>query len=92
MSKIPELLTSLSGEKIDTAEKWEKFRRGEVKSLLSEYIYGFRDIEKPENLYFKLKEETVIDLTADALCLLAVQSCPRKNKKIRGLTLMLSGV
>ena len=59
MSKIPELLTSLSGEKIDTAEKWEKFRREEVKSLLSEYIYGFRDIEKPENLYFKLKEETV---------------------------------
>lgn len=59
MSEIPKLLTSLSGEKIDTKEKWEKFRRGEVLSLLSEYIYGFRDIERPDNLYFKLKEETV---------------------------------
>ena len=59
MNKIPELLVSLSGEKIDTKEKWEKFRRGEVKSLLSEYIYGFRDIERPKNLYFEVKEETV---------------------------------
>ena len=57
MSKIPELLVSLSGEKIDTREKWEKFRRTEVKDLLSEYIYGFRDIEKPDNLYFDVKEE-----------------------------------
>lgn len=59
MSAIPELLVSLSGEKIDTKEKWEKFRRGEILSLLSEYIFGFRDIEKPENLYFKVKGENI---------------------------------
>lgn len=59
MNNIPELLTSLSGEKIDTQEKWENFRRGEVLSLLSEYIYGFRDIERPENLFFNIKEESV---------------------------------
>ena len=59
MSKIPELLTSLSGEKIDTVEKWEKFRRREILHLFEEYVYGVRDIERPENLRFEKKYEDI---------------------------------
>lgn len=59
MSKIPELLTSLSGEKIDTVEKWEKFRRREILNLFEEYVYGVRDIERPENLRFEIKHEDI---------------------------------
>lgn len=70
MSKIPELLVSLAGEKIDTVEKWEKFRKKEILALFSEYMYGFRDIERPQELYFKIKEETVFKgmLKKDVIC------------------------
>ena len=56
-NNIPELLVSLSGQKIDTLEKWERFRRDEVLNLSEQYAYGVRDIERPENLYFKIEEE-----------------------------------
>ena len=59
MSKIPELLISVSGEKIDSVEKWEKFRRREILNLFQEYVYGVRDIEKPKDLHFEQKAETV---------------------------------
>ena len=59
MSKIPELLTTLSGQKVTDADTWEQFRRDEILSLFCEYVYGVRDIERPENLYFTLKEERV---------------------------------
>lgn len=58
MSNIPKLLLSLSGETITTKEMWEQFRRKEVMHLLSEYVYGVRDIERPDNLFFKQKGET----------------------------------
>lgn len=57
MSKIPELLVSLSGQKIDSVELWERFRRREILYLFQEYVYGVRDIEKPEGLYFEVKHE-----------------------------------
>lgn len=59
MKKIPELLTSLSGEKIESIEAWEKFRRPEIMNLMSEYIYGVRPVEKPKDLHFETvkKEE-----------------------------------
>lgn len=59
MSKIPELLISLSGEKIDSVEKWKNFRREEILHLFCEYVYGVRDIERPGNLCFNQKSEMI---------------------------------
>lgn len=60
MSKIPEILTSISGEKIDTVEKWENFRREEIINLFEEYMYGVRDIERPDDLVFNVKRECYV--------------------------------
>lgn len=57
MKKIPKLLTTISGEKINNAVDWENFRRKEILNLFEEYVYGVRDIEKPNDLYFKKKSE-----------------------------------
>lgn len=57
MSKIPELLTSICGEKITNAEDWERFRRPELMNLMSEYIYGVRPVERPANLKFEVVKE-----------------------------------
>ena len=51
--KIPELLTTISGEKITNKEDWENFRRPEIMNLMSEYIYGVRPVERPDDLHFK---------------------------------------
>ena len=51
--KIPELLTTISGEKITDKEGWENFRRPEIMNLMSEYIYGVRPVERPDDLHFK---------------------------------------
>lgn len=57
MVKIPEILKTISGEKVSSVETWERFRRNEILNLFCEYVYGVRDIERPENLSFVLKEE-----------------------------------
>ena len=62
MEKIPEILTTISGEKIDNAIDWENFRRREILNLFEEYVYGVRDIERPENLYFEVKSEKIVFL------------------------------
>lgn len=54
MSKIPELLTSLSGTPITTREAWERYRREEVLHLCTRYVYGERDIERPKDLHFRV--------------------------------------
>ena len=59
MTKIPELLTSFSGEKIDSVQKWESFRREEIINSFKENVYGVRDIERPENLKFANKGESL---------------------------------
>ncbi len=52
---IPNLLTSLSGEKITTKEQWEQFRRDECMNLLTTYAYGKPPIGKPDDLTFTTK-------------------------------------
>ena len=59
MSRIPELLVSFSGEKIDSVSKWESFRREEIINAFEMNMYGVRDIERPENLTFKNKGESI---------------------------------
>lgn len=55
--KIPELLTSISGERIDSAEKWEQFRRPEIMNLFSQYVYGVRPVERPRDLWFQTEKK-----------------------------------
>ena len=59
MHKIPELLISFSGEKIDSVSKWESFRREEIINAFQQNVYGVRDIERPENLKFENKGEKI---------------------------------
>lgn len=51
----PDLLTSLSGNKITTKEQWEKFRREECMSLLANYVYGFSPFERFDDASFSVK-------------------------------------
>lgn len=48
----PILLRSLSGEKIESKEAWELFRREECLTLLSKYVYGVRPAGIPKTLEF----------------------------------------
>lgn len=57
MERIPDVLTTISGVKIDNSVDWEKYRRKEIINLFEEYVYGVRDIERPEGLSFKVKKE-----------------------------------
>ena len=52
----PQILTSLSGNKITTKEAWEKHRRDEIFYLFQNYVYGVPPIDKPENIKFSVKE------------------------------------
>jgi hypothetical protein len=49
---VPELLKSEAGEKIASAEQWEKVRRPEVRKMLLEQEYGVRPVERPKSLSF----------------------------------------
>lgn len=46
------LLTSISGQKIKNVHDWEYYRREEIMVLLSNFIYGVRPMEKPDDLKF----------------------------------------
>ena len=53
---FPDLFTSISGEKIDTAEKWESFRREEIRALFTEHVYGRAPIGRPIDLSFEVRK------------------------------------
>ena len=57
MSKIPELMATISGVEVKDKDMWEKYRREEVLDLCSRYVYGVRDIERPANQFFTLINE-----------------------------------
>ena len=58
--KLPEMLTSNNGGKIQTSEDWVNIRRPEIIKLFEEYMYG----KVPEG-YLEIKYETVkIDTNA----------------------------
>lgn len=52
----PQILTSLSGNKITTKDEWEKHRRDEIYYLFQNFVYGVPPIDKPENMKFSVKE------------------------------------
>lgn len=51
----PKLLYTISGEKIECKEDWEKYRREECLSLLSRYVYGVRPTGIPKALDFSVE-------------------------------------
>ena len=58
--KIPELLTTLSGERVSTVSDWENFRKEEIAGLFCDHVYGRRDIECPLNEEFTVLGESVV--------------------------------
>lgn len=56
MNNVPKLMTSISGVEITSKEQWEKYRRDEVFDLCTNYVYGVRDIERPNDLCFSVEE------------------------------------
>lgn len=56
MNHFPELFVTLGGTEVQTKELWESHRREEVLRLCSSYVYGIRDIERPDDLYFRVEE------------------------------------
>jgi len=51
-------LISISGEKIETVEDWETFRREEIMVLLSNFIYGVCPMGRPDDLRFSVDRIT----------------------------------
>ena len=49
---VPELMVTAAGEKVDSVEKWEKVRRGEILKTFKEEFYGVRPVERPADLKF----------------------------------------
>lgn len=52
--KYPDILTSLSGEKIRDRFLWENFRRYEIAALFGDYVYGNCPVERPDGISFKV--------------------------------------
>lgn len=51
-------LISISGEKITSVEDWETYRREEIMVLLSNFIYGVRPLERPDDISFRVDSIT----------------------------------
>ena len=55
MSDRLDIMTSLSGCKIETVEDWERFRRPEIMMLFEDFVYGARPCEDPDRQEFRVK-------------------------------------
>jgi hypothetical protein len=51
-------LTSISGQKSTSVEDWETYRREEIMVLLSNFIYGVRPMERPDDMTFSVDSIT----------------------------------
>lgn len=51
-------LISISGQKITSVADWETFRREEIMVLLSNFIYGVRPLERPDDISFRVNSIT----------------------------------
>ena len=52
---LPDILTSISGEKITSRYAWENFRREEIRHLFEHYVYGERPKNSPDTLEFSVE-------------------------------------
>jgi len=60
--KLPDLVSTQSGQKVDTVEVWKAQRRPELLELFREHVYGRMPVRRPEHLKFE-----VTDTTSDAM-------------------------
>ena len=51
-------LISISGEKITSVEDWKTYRREEIMVLLSNFVYGVRPMERPDDISFRVDSIT----------------------------------
>lgn len=51
-------LISISGQKITSVADWETYRREEIMVLLSNFIYGVRPMERPDDISFSVDSIT----------------------------------
>jgi hypothetical protein len=63
--KLPGLLVTNEGKKVDNTEKWENIRRGEILEMFRTYVYG-RVPSTPYNRSFKLINEDKKAMNGDA--------------------------
>ena len=54
--KLPDVLLSTNGTRINTSEAWRTARRAEVLELFREHVYGRMPVRKPDTLKFELIE------------------------------------
>lgn len=50
---VPDLMTTFKGEKVSSAEIWEKVRAPELLETFKREVYGRRPVERPDNLRFE---------------------------------------
>lgn len=50
--ELPDLLQTLDGERIETADAWQKKRRPEIMDLFREHVYGREPVGRPASLTF----------------------------------------
>lgn len=55
-SEVPDVLTTLSGKPVESAEVWEKERRPEVLELFQTHVYGKKPVGRPQTLRFEQLE------------------------------------
>ena len=53
---VPELMTTFSGEKVETVEQWEGVRAPELLEEFTKREYGRRPVERPQDLSFEVAE------------------------------------
>lgn len=51
-------LISISGQKVESVSDWETYRREEIMVLLSNFIYGVRPMERPDDMEFYVEDIT----------------------------------
>ena len=56
VTRVPDLLTSEDGSKVETVAQWESVRRGEILEFFSREVYGKRPVDRPEGLSFSCEE------------------------------------
>jgi len=59
--ELPDVLLTRVGERIETADDWQKKRRPEIMDLFREYVYGREPVRRPASLSFDTSlPETVL--------------------------------
>ena len=51
--RVPELLRTEAGDRVETVEAWEKIRKPEIAAFFRDNVYGRRPIERPASLSFE---------------------------------------